>query len=186
MGECSFYWWSISIFRISRKAKMGLARRSIRKNQNEVLKKLHVWGAFSTKGVIELQTFENNMDSQKYIEILEKSKDRLNKLYPNGYILQCNNDSKHRSGMSLDYYIQNEIKLLEWPVSSPDLNPIENIWANIKNKLGARVYNNKETLEADIMYYCNVYAKDYSEIVVHSMRKRIDACILKGGKRTRY
>ena len=88
--------------------------------------------------------------------------------------------------MSLDYYIQNGIKLLEWPDYSPDFNLIENIWANIKNKLGARVYNNKDTLEADIRYYWNVSVKDYSEIVVHSMRKRIDACILKGGKRTGY
>ena len=44
-------------------------------------KKLNVWGAFSSKGVIEFQTFENNMDSQKYIEILEKSKDQLSELH---------------------------------------------------------------------------------------------------------
>ena len=133
------------------------------------------------KGVIELQTFENNIDSQKYIEILEKSKNQLNELHPNRYILLCDNDSKHRSGMSLDYYIQNDISLLEWPAYSPDLNPIENIWANIKNKIGARVYNNKDIMEADIKYYWNVYVKDYSKIMVHSMKKRIDACILKGG-----
>ena len=126
------------------------------------------------------------MDIQKYIEILEKSKDQLNELHPNRYILLYDNDSKHRSGMSLDYYIQNDIRLLEWPAYSPDHNPIENIWANINNKLGARVYNNKDTLEADIKYNWNVYAKDYSEIVVHSMKKRIDACILKEGKRTGY
>ena len=126
------------------------------------------------------------MDSQKYIEILEKSKDQLNELHPNRYILLCENDFKHRSGMSLDYYIQNDIRLLEWPAYSPDLNLIENICVNIKNKLGTRVYNNKDTLEVDIKYYCNVYAKDYSEIVVHSMKKRIDACILKGRKRTGY
>ena len=126
------------------------------------------------------------MDSQKYIEILEKSKDQLNELHPNRYILLCDNNSKHRSEMSLDCYIQNDIRLLECPAYSPDFNPIENIWANIKNKLVARVYNNKDTLKADIKYYWNVYAKDYSEIVVHSMKKRIDACILKGGKRTGY
>ena len=135
-----------------------------------------MFGAFSSKGVIELQTFENNMDSQKYIKILEKSKDQFNELHQNKYIFICDNDSKHRSGMSWDYYIQNDIKLLEWPAYSPDLNLIENIWANIKKKLGAIVYNNKDTLEADIKYYWNVYVKDYSEIVVHSMRRKIDAC----------
>ena len=47
------------------------------------------------------------MDIQKYIEILEKSKDQLNELHPNRFILLRDNDSKHRSEMSLDYYIQN-------------------------------------------------------------------------------
>ena len=165
---------------------MGFTRRSIWKNQNEVSKKLHVWDAFSSKGVFELQTFENNMDSQKYIEILKKSKDQLNELHPNKYILLCDNDSKHWSGMSFDYYIKNVIKLLEWLAYCPDLNPIANIWANITSKLGPEWSNNKDTLEADIKYYWDLYAKDYSEIVVHSMRKRIDACILKRGKRVGY
>ena len=38
--------------------------------------------------------------------------------------------------MSLDYYIENKIQLLEQPAYSPDLNPIENVWANINYKLG--------------------------------------------------
>ena len=135
-------------------------REAYERTKTKYSKKLHVWGAFSSKGLIELQNFENNKDSQKYIEILEKSKDQLNELHPNRYILLCDNDSKHRSEIFLDYYIQNDIKLLEWPAYNPDLNPIENIWANIKNKLGARVYNNKDTLETDIKYYWNVYVKD--------------------------
>ena len=92
------------------------------------------------------------MDSQKYIEIIEKSKNQLNELHQNRHILLCENNSKHRSGISLDYYIQNDIKLLEWPAYSLDLNPNENILVNIKNKLGSKVYNKKDTLEADIKY----------------------------------
>ena len=54
------------------------------------------------------------------------------KLHPNGFILLWYNDSKHRSDISLNYYIKNNIQLLEWPAYSPDLNPIENIWGSIK------------------------------------------------------
>ena len=32
------------------------------------------------------------------------------------------------------------ITLLKWPPYSPDLNPIENIWSNLKIKLRKRTY----------------------------------------------
>ena len=44
--------------------------------------KINVWGAFCSKGTIELQFFEGNMDSQKYIEILENSSREMNELLP--------------------------------------------------------------------------------------------------------
>ena len=67
------------------------------------------------------------MDSAKYIDILESSFDEMNSILPNGWILQWDNDSKHKSKDSLYFYIKNKIKLMKWPAYSPDLNPIENI-----------------------------------------------------------
>ena len=59
----------------------------------------------------------------------------------------------------------NNIILIEWPAYSPDLNSIENVWANIKYKQGGQVYSKMEELKKDIEYYWRVYAKDYSEII---------------------
>ena len=75
------------------------------------------------------------------------------KLHPNGFILLWDNDSKHRSDISLNYYIENNIQLLEWPAYSPDLNPIESIWGNIKNNFGSKVYNKIESIKSDIEDY---------------------------------
>ena len=85
-------------------------------------------GAFSSKRVIELQFFTGNMDSEQYIKMFSIANSEIWKLHLNGFILLWYNDSKHRSDISLNYYIENNIQLLEWPAYSPDLNPIENIW----------------------------------------------------------
>ena len=71
-----------------------------------IQKKIHVCGAFWSKGVVKLKFFEENMDSQKYIDILESSLDEINSILPNGWILQCDNDSKHKSLESLRFCIK--------------------------------------------------------------------------------
>ena len=53
----------------------------------------------------------------------------------NSVILQFDNDPKHRLLKALEFYKENNIKNIDWPSNSPYLNPIENIWAKIKNKL---------------------------------------------------
>ena len=42
--------------------------------------------------------------------------------------------------MSLNYYIENKLQLLKWLAFSPDLNPIQNVWPNIKYKSGGNSY----------------------------------------------
>ena len=59
----------------------------------------------------------------------------MNKIMKNSAILQFDNDPKHRSLKALEFYKENNIKIIDWPSNSPDLNPIENIWVKIKNKL---------------------------------------------------
>ena len=50
-------------------------------------------------------------------------------------ILQWANAPSHVRTKALEFYEKNKIERIEWPAKSPDLNPIENIWAIVKIEL---------------------------------------------------
>jgi len=114
-----------------------------------------VWGAICKYGKSPIHVFETNEreNQQKYQEILEKrllpwAKD----VYHEGfYVLYQDNAGPHKGHKVMSWMENNIPYAPEIPALSPDLNPIEFIWAMLKKKVEKTQPQNIEDLKKSII-----------------------------------
>lgn len=176
----------------------GQRSKFVRKSDNEKLTPSHIdqtvkhpvkkmfWGCFSYMGVGSLVPIEGMMNSQKYKSMLEKCLDKqLQKCQPQGgAILQQDSAPCHKSKEMMAFFKNKKINVLDWPGNSPDLNPIENLWAICKARLRKIDCTTKiKMIEAVIqVWYRDERISDNCQKLIESMPKRVKAVIAaKGG-----
>ena len=116
-------------------------------------KSVIVWGAFSgDKGRGGLYFLHKNvtMRGDNYLRVLDHH------MLPFWDIRRCNyfmqdGDPAHRSRVVKRWLKDNHVSVLECPRNSPDLNPIENAWNYMKNKIQEAHSTNIQTLKEVLM-----------------------------------
>ena len=81
-----------------------------------------------------------------YLKILTDMLLEMRSITDEIIVIQMDNARVHWSINSLKFYRENKIRVIDWPPNSPDLNPIENLWGFLKNKLRDQKYTKNQLI----------------------------------------
>ena len=145
-----------------------------------------LWGCFSWNGVGSLVQIEGIMNVDKYIEIICENLEEAVLGLEEKLILQQDNNPKHTAKKTNTFFENSNIKLLEWPAQSPDLNLIENLWSVLDPKVPLEKRKNKNDCFKNMQLAFENIDKNYTGNLINSIPRRLEAIIKAKSGHTKY
>jgi len=104
---------------------------------------------------------------------------------------QQDNDPAHKDAQhTISQYMEEHGKRIDllqnWPPSSPDLSPIENLWALVQKKLDARGCQSFTEFTEAVHEEWHACGSKHAHSLISSARRRIAACLSLDGNKTGY
>lgn len=147
-----------------------------------------LWGCFSSAGTGNLVRVHGIMKSADYVQILSNNlkQSARNLGLRRRYLFQQDNDPKHTGKLAKNWLTENNVNVLEWPSMSPDLNPIENLWHELKTRVRRRHPKTLQELEVVCQEEWRNIPAETCQNLVSSYRKRLLAVIKNKGHAIDY
>ena len=142
--------------------------------------RVHVWGVIGhgLKFLVRIPT--GRMTADQYCLIPFMSYLAKNKL---DIVLQYDGDRSHGTPAILRYLSSKNVEILHcWPARSPDLSPIENMWAIIQKRVDSHGPSDAEELWRFVKAEWEAVSMDTVNNLVGSFRSRCERCVAEGGQ----
>ncbi len=138
------------------------------------------WGCFAASGTGCFDCVNGIMKSDDYQRILGRNvvaSVRKLHLHQRSWVFQQDNDSKHTSKSTQKWLQTKRWRVLKWPAMSPDLNPIEHLWRDVKTAVGRRHPSNLNDLEQFAKEEWSKIPVERCKKLIHGYRKRLISAI---------
>lgn len=158
-----------------------------------------IWVVISNQGFVVWKTLEGALDGSAYKKLLRTGlMPAIKKFWPQGgdgklWFMQ-DNASVH-AAENADTYLDNmahhhNFNLVSWPSRSPDLNPLENLWALFKRHLlrfpvPPNLRQTRELVERELPNFEREHIKLFPKLY-ESLPKRMNMVVKSKGLPTKY
>lgn len=157
-------------------------------------KGINIWAAIGVEGPLALQVVPPRCDSKQYVELIKRATRQIRQHRKStGRLFLQDGAAIHRSAFTQEWfentYRRNNgayIPASDWPARSPDLNPIQNLWAWMDGEIKRREPSNLKELQALIenLFWNESHA--LCKNLILSMPNRMDEVVKMDGDKTRY
>jgi hypothetical protein len=156
--------------------------------QQQLKGKVSLWGCISADGVGHAELYEGDLNAVRYRDILRHSLVKtFREFYPQGpWIFQQDGARFHTTQETITFLHEKGITFLEWPPWSPDLNPIENLWNDIKRRVYNRFPQTMEQLEQVIREEWEATDLNFISRICRSMPDRLQLLLNNNGHKIQY
>lgn len=150
--------------------------------------KVMFWGCFSAHGYGPLVPLPaGSITADTYVDLLRHHLlpyiNALEAEIEAPVIFMQDNAAIHKARKVLDFLDENGVQVLDWPAQSPDLNPIENLWAIAKGKMKKNRdrMTRKDHVIAGMEAAWGALEATWCETLAMSAKKRLKRVVLKKG-----
>lgn len=149
----------------------------------------HMWGAIGFHGKPPLKLVRGNLNAAAYQRDILSDVDKMGPKFirpRRGWTFMHDMAPAHRAASTTRFLAEKGINILDWPGNSPDLNPIENVWAYVQRRLPKLLPRNSREFEGWIHEAWKAVPTSYIQKLIRSMPNRVQEVVRKKGDLTHY